>query len=234
LTEVWEKYNITRIAGDKKTANKILLQFIDLLKKENKTYIRTFVDDICSKTLEAGQSTLYNNGTDVSNNKYRIQHPLFKEIILPVLAEQYLNNSALHIKWIGQLEQFFYSDNEATKDFLKQINIDGDFSTSYFFEKSFDLENSQDVLTLILKRAAQDIEYYIHELPVAVLIEPELFNVELKTFRHYLIKYNNKEKWSALLSQWENIAKHWTSYFSTRGDYRNFIEYQKKYGINIS
>jgi hypothetical protein len=233
LTELWDKYNKTRIVGDKKTANKILLQFIDLLKKEDKTYIRTFADDICNKILETDQSTLYNNGTDVSNNKDRIQHPLFKEIILPVLAEQYLNNSALHIKWIGQLEQFFYSDNEVTKDFLNQINIDGDFSTSYFLEKSFEIENSQDVLTLILKRAAQDIKYYIHELPTAVLVEPESFNIELKTFRHYLDKYNDKEKWSALLSQWENIAKHWTSYFSTRNNYKNFIDYQQRHGIQL-
>lgn len=233
MTELWDKYNKTRIAGDKKTANKILLQFIDLLKKEDKTYIRTFADDICNKILETDRSTLYNNGTDVSNNKDRIQHPLFKEIILPVLAEQYLNNSALHIKWIGQLEQFFYSDNEATKDFLKQIKIDGGYSTSYFLEKSFDIENNQDVLTLILKRAAQDIKYYIHELPVAVLVEPELFNVDLKTFRHYLDKYNDKETWSALFSQWENISKHWTTYFSTRDDYKNFIDYQQRHDIQL-
>ncbi len=234
MTELWEEYNRTRIAGDKKTANKLLLNFIEFAKKQDERDIRAFVKDICYKTLETEQSFLPNNGEYVSNSTYRIQHPLFKELIVPVLAEQYLNNNAQYIKWIAQLEQFFYSDNELTKDFLKQINVEGDFSTFYFLEKSFHFEHSQDVLQLILERTAQDISYYLHELPMAVLVEPEVFNSELNTFKHYLAKQNKKETWLPLLTQWENIAKHWANYFSARDNYKNFIDYQQKNDINLS
>ncbi|RYF87728.1 MAG: hypothetical protein EOO03_10075 [Chitinophagaceae bacterium] len=233
LTEIWNQYNSTRMAGDKKTANRLLPVFIKALQEENKDVIKTFVDDLCYKTLESDPVFLANNGTEVSNNEYRIQHPLFRAIILPVLAEQYLHNSALHIKWIGQLEQFFYSDEAATAAFLKQINVDGNFSTAYFLERSFRIHKSQHVVELILNRTARDIQYYLHELPVAVLAEPAVFATVLEDFSHYLKEYQYKEHWLPSLSQWEHIGYHWTSYFNRQQDYSNFIDYQHKHSLQL-
>lgn len=141
VTDLWNKYNQTRLAGDKKTANKLLREIIDVLKQKDGNFVANFIEDLCKKTLNSNE-ILSNNGTQVSSNRDRIQHPIFKEIILPILADQYLSDNPLHIKWIGQFEQFFYSDNKMTAEFLKQINIDGYFYASYFFEKSFVIDNN--------------------------------------------------------------------------------------------
>lgn len=232
VTVLWDTYNKTRLAGDKKNATKLLLNFIDILKQQDKKFIEDFADDLCAKSLNI-DGILSNNGTEVSNNVNRIQYPFFKEIILPVLAKQYLNNSPLHIKWIGQLEQFFYSDRITTAFFLRQIKVDGYFSTIHFFKKSFAIDNGQDTLQLLLQRQGQDIEYLVHELPGVVLAEPDDFNLLLADFKGYWDKSNDKEKWERRLAEWEKIASHWTIYFENRQNFKNFVDYQEQQHIEL-
>jgi hypothetical protein len=104
FTDIWDKYNQVRIAGDKKSANILLMSYIDLLKQQDEKDIKIFVDEICSLSLDTDDKIIYNNGIEVSDKDIRIQYPLFKEIILSILKDQYKKDSAKHIKWIGQLE----------------------------------------------------------------------------------------------------------------------------------
>jgi len=233
LTDIWEKYNQVRVAGDKKSANKLLVDYIGLLKKQDEKDIKIFVDNICSLTLDTDDKIIYNNGTEVSDKDVRIQHPLFKEIILPILKNQYKKGSAKHIKWIGQLEQFFYSDNAITNTFLKELNIVGHFETRHFFEKSFALDNNQKILNLLLNRIAQEINYYTHEVPIGVLVDPEVLDKELLIFRQYLQQSDTKNIWEVVLTEWELIAKHWTIYLATQDKYDNFQNYLTTNGIQL-
>lgn len=121
LNTKWFNYNQTRLKGDKKTSNKILNEFIVGLLKENEQTIEYFVYDICESIL-ATEKILSNNGTEVSESEIRIQHSLFKKILLPILVKKYNENDALYTRWIGQLEQFFFSDHNTTKSFLIDIN----------------------------------------------------------------------------------------------------------------
>jgi hypothetical protein len=233
LTDIWEKYNQVRVAGDKKTANKLLVEYIDLLKQQDEKDIKIFVDNTCSLTLDLDDKIIYNNGTEVSDKDIRIQHPLFKEIILPILIDQYKEDSAKHIRWIGQLEQFFYSDNVTTNKFLKELNITGHFETRHFFEKSFALDNNQKTLNLLLNRIAQDINYYTHEVPIGVLVDPDVLDNELLIFRQYWQQSDTKKIWEVVLSEWELIAKHWKLYLATRDKYDNFENYLTTNGIQL-
>jgi hypothetical protein len=233
LNNIWNKYNQVRVNGDKKTANKLLLDYIDLLKQQDEKDIKTFVDNICSLTLDIDNKIIYYNGIEVSNKDIRIQHPLFKEIILPILKEQYKKGSSKHIKWIGQFEQFFYSDKVTTYMFLKELDIIDPFESRYFFEKSFAIDNNQKTLTLLLNRMAQDINFYTHEVPIGVLVEPEVFEKELMVFRHYWQQSDTKNIWEVVLKEWELIAKHWTLYLANPGKYDNFENYLMINGINL-
>jgi len=233
LTDIWDKYNQVRVAGDKKTANKLLADYIVLLKKQDEKTIKNFVDNICSSTLDTDNQVIANNGTEVSAKDTRIQHPLFKEIILPILKDRYKKGSSKHIKWIGQLEQFFYSDNATTTAFLKELNIIGHFETRHFFEKSFALDNNQKTLTLLLNRIAQDINYDTHEVPIGVLVDPEVLDKELMIFRQYWQQSGTKSIWEVVLTKWELIAKHWTLYLGTHDKYDNFENYLKTNGILV-
>ena len=233
VRNLWENYNQIRISGDKKTANKLLQQYIDLLKNENYSVREQFVDEICSAVLETEDSIIANNGTEVSEKKYRIQHPLFKEIILPVLIEKYKTDSAKYIRWIGQFEQFFYSDLQTSKKLLEEIGIYGYFSTSFFLEKSFSIEQSQKTLDLILKRQAQDMEYYVHEIPTGLLIESEIFDKEIKQFETYYEQFDRKYIWTAKLDKWKLISLHWRTYLSERDKYVNFEDYLDKNEIQL-
>jgi hypothetical protein len=233
LTDTWIKYNQVRVVGDKKTANKLLVDYIGLLKQQDEKVIKIFVDNICSLTLEADNKIIYNNGTEVSDKDIRIQHPLFKEIVLPILKDQYKKGSAKHIKWVGQLEQFFYSDNATTELFLKELNITCYFEARYFFEKSFAIDNNQKTLTLLLNRIAQDINYYTHEVPIGVLVDPDVLDKEIMTFRQYWQQCDTKNIWEAVLTEWELIAKHWTLYLATQDKYDSFENYLKANGIQL-
>lgn len=227
LTEMWHEYNQIRVTGDKKTATKRLLDFIDLLKKQDENDIQKFVDNLCELILEEEEKIIDSNGTEVSDKQVRIQFPLFKEIILPVLKVQFKNNSAKHIKWIGQLEQFFYSDKNLTTNFLKELNIEGHFEARYFFEKSFSIGKNQKTLNFCLNRIAQDINFYLHEVPFGVLISPEELEKELNTFRKYWLLSDSKNVWKEDLTQWETIAKHWKLYILNQDEYDSFENYLK-------
>ncbi len=233
LIDIWDKYNQVRVAGNKKTANKLLVDYIGLVKQQDEKDIKIFVDNICALTLDTDDKIICNNGTEVSDKDIRIQHPLFKEIVLPILKDQYKKGSAKHIKWVGQLEQFFYSDNATTETFLKELQITGYFEARHFFEKSFAIENNQKTLTLLLNRIAQDINYYTHEVPIGVLVDPDVLDKEVLNFRQYWQQCDKKNVWEAVLTEWELIAKHWTLYLATQDKYDNFENYLTTNGIQL-
>jgi hypothetical protein len=233
LTDIWDKYNQVRVTGDKKSANKLLEDYIDLLKQQDEKDITTFVDNICSLTLDANPKIIANNGNEVSDKGTRIQHPLFKEIVLPILIDQYKKGSAKHIRWIGQFEQFFYSDVTTTQAFLSELDIAGYFETRHFFEKAFSIDNNQQTLALLLDRIAQDINYYTHEVPIGVLVDPDFLDKELMTFRQYLQQCDTKNTWEELLTGWELIAKHWSLYLKSKDKYDSFENYLRVNGIQL-
>ena len=233
LTEIWDRYNQTRLTGDKRTANKILGDYIILLKKQEEKEIEEFVDKICTLTLEIDNKIISNNGTATAEKDTRIQHPLFKEIILPVLTRQYQKGSAKHIKWIGQLEQFFYTDHSTTVSFLKDLNISKYFYARDFFLKSFAIVPHQKTLVLLLNRIAKDINYCLHEVPTVVLATPEVLESELAIFREYLHQCDNKEIWADSLNEWEFIAKHWTAYHKAQEEFIDFEDYLSINGVRL-
>ncbi len=233
LNYTWKKYNQVRIAGDKKSANKLLVEFIASLKHQDETVIQNFVDNICGLTFETDEKISHNNEEEASPKNTTIQHPLFKEIILTVLIEQYTKNSAKHIRWIGQFEQYFLTDNATSLAFLKAVNIEGHFEARYFFEKSFSIDKNQLSIQLLLNKIAKDINYYIHEVPFGVLVEPEVLNNELLTFKKYWQQSDTMNIWNNILNQWELIAKHWTIYHANQENHDNFENYLKSNGFQV-
>ncbi|NBA88313.1 hypothetical protein GVN16_21250 [Emticicia sp. CRIBPO] len=234
LTAIWNKYNQVRLTGDRKAANKILADYIDLLKQQNEKDIKIIVDNICSLALDGDKKITCSNEKEESDKDTRIQHPLFKEIILPILQDQYKRGSAEHIKWIGQMEQFFYSDYTTTRAFLIDLSIPGYFEARHFFEKSFAIDFDQKTLTLLLDKIARDINYYTHEVPTGVLVYPEVLNKEIMVFRHYWQQCDKKNIWEDVLKEWELIAKHWAVYCSTQDEYDNFENYLMKNKIQLN
>lgn len=233
LTDMWDKYNQVRVAGDKKTANKLLTDFIGSLKQQDEKDIELFVENICGLTFDTNDKIISTNGTEVSDSDIRIQHPLFKEIILPILKEQYKKGSAKHIKWIGQFEQFFYTDYATTQAFLKESNFTEYFEARHFFEKSYAIDANQKTLILLLNRMAKDINYYTHEVPRGVLVVPEVLTEELITFRKYWEQSDTKNNWKADLTAWDLISKHWSLYFADKDNYDNFEVYLTIHGIEL-
>jgi hypothetical protein len=232
LQTLWEEYNQVRLLGQKKKANNLLADFIQRLKQQEQDVIQHFVDAICAAILETDAEVLANNGIAVSSLPERIQHPLFKEIILPVLAAKYLQNSSRHIKWIGQFEQFFYADVVTTMGFLQQINQADFFDAAYFFEKAFTISQEQKALTLLLDQLAKTICYYFHEVPYGVLATPEILQAVLQQFKNYWTLSQQQSRWAADLSYWEQLANHWTRYNSDSNANNDFAHYLSLHNIS--
>ena len=212
LADRWHQYNQIRLSGDKKTANKHLLEFIQRLQQRPETEIRQFVDYVCGEVLDAVEGGSSNNGAAVSEAPVRIQHPLFRDIILPVLTEQYLRGSARHILWIGQLEQFFYSDKAASARLLTALGLPEDFFVLHFFVKSYEIEPSQRTLRILLNRIARLIDLYLCEFPHTVLVVPEVLNEGLAFFRTYWQQAADKDEWLEALAFWTFAADGWAQY----------------------
>ncbi|WP_233885893.1 hypothetical protein [Tenacibaculum piscium] len=249
LNTKWINYNQTRLKGDKKTSNKILNDFIIGLLKENEQTIESFVYGICKSTLDT-EKILSNNGTDVSESEIRIQHNLFKKILLPILVKKYKENDALYIRWIGQLEQFFFSDSNTTKSFLIDINdrlreavmfdkktneyktIESRyFHTQSFFVKSYTIKPEQKTLDLILISLAQKINFATHELPFAILRDADVFLKEIEYFESYYEQLDSKEKWRKALDEWKFIGLHWKIFSENTNKYQDFVNYLIKNNI---
>lgn len=229
LTDLWERYNEIRSSGDKKTANRVLDDFIPKIREEDYATRKDFVDEICEAFLD--DEIAANNGEKVSAKKIRIQHPLFKEIVLPILIEEYKNKSAKHTRWIGQFEQFIYSDWKATNAFTKEIGKE-DFISTDFFEESFHLEESQKTLDLLLDRLARSLNYCIHEVPFGILAEPDDFEEEINLFKKYHAFSGKKEIWTEKLAELESLAFHWRAYREREDEYAGFVDYLEKNGLD--
>jgi hypothetical protein len=227
LNELWDSYNHARVSGDKKKSNDFLKKFIGDLKKQNETEINSFVDMLCESIFDK-ENPLDDNLSEVESNKqFAIQYPLFKEIVVPVLVAQHKKSSAKHIRWIAQFEQWFYSDYRFTQAFLKELNIDGTFESISFLEQSYSIDNNQKTLDLLLHRMAQDINNFLHETPIGMLVVPEVLNKKLLIFRNYWQQSINNKDWQKTLIYWELIASHWAKYCENEDQYSGFEQYLK-------
>ncbi len=223
LNQKWIAYNQERLAGNKKSANNLLDTFIKSILTYEEDVVEDFVYTMCSTVLK--DDILSNNGTEVSNAEIRIQHPLFQKVILPVLVKKYKEKYALYIRWIGQLEQFFYSDEKTTAMFLEEINDElrdveqfsiatnkyehvkcRYFSTKSFFIKSFEISPNQITLKLILDTLARHIDYVTHELPSGLLEDVDVFTQHIDEFKYYYKQLEEKHRCEKQIEEWESIA----------------------------
>lgn len=62
MTDTWIRYNQVRLSGDKKTANKLLTTYIQLLKQQPAADIRRIVDELCHQILDKSDDVISNYG----------------------------------------------------------------------------------------------------------------------------------------------------------------------------
>lgn len=232
LQTLWQKYNQYRLNGNKKKANTLLLDFILQLKQQDKIIRKNFTSYICHKALN-NQNIISNNGFDVSNQTIRIQHPLFKEIFLPIFIDEYKLNNPEYIKWIAQLEQFFYSDITATRSFLNEINVEFPFDTTFFLKKAYTLSKERETLDILLVKLAQRINFTVHEYPFSILANPKELENEISEFKDYLRESLNKNLWNKSIKDWEVISFHWKTYNNLKEKFCSFEEYISKNKIEL-
>lgn len=232
LVRLWKEYNNAKIRGMRKDANKLLAAFISWLKIQDKIIVDRFVYDICCINLNKDVRSNY-TFSDILSEYLHIQHPLFKEIILPVLTKQYRNNNAEYIRWIGQFEQYFYSNHKMTVSFLEELEIKDYFDATFFFEKSFLIDRNQKTLDLLLTSIAERLNYSTHEVPWCVLLVPDAFDSVLEHFKLYWNLSDNQSIWKAKVKEWDIIAFHWRRYQSLQEEYAGFKDYLTNNNIEL-
>lgn len=114
---------------------------------------------------------------------------------------------------------------------MKAINKEGYFSSIIFFEEAYKIEKRKETLDLLLNRIAQDLDYYIHEVPFGIIVEPEVFDEEVGLFKKYYNLLDDKSLWTSKLEEWGMLAFHWKKQLSNRNRYSNFEDYLTKNGI---
>ncbi|PIE84434.1 MAG: hypothetical protein CSA07_01595 [Bacteroidia bacterium] len=205
LQSLWQEYNRVRLAGSKKASNRLLLELIAGLRAEDEAHVEAFVHDLCSTLLASG--FLANNGEEVSNAPLRLQHPLFREVVLPVLARKCQQKDALYLRWAAQLQQFFYSDWACAETLVRAIGgAPSSYDTLHLLERSYALQASEATLQLILEERARRLDYFSHEYPPTLLCTVELFRQEVAAFRDLLAERADSSQWSARLKGWEGMS----------------------------
>jgi len=235
---LWEQYNRVRVAGAKKQANQILDTFLKCFKDQTPEVKATFVEKVCSKLLDPiTDDTTYNghylctNGVQVSDLPIRIQFPLFRDAILPELIRRFNIHDARAIRWIGQLEQFFYANQELWQDTCAELDLPFPVGSMFFFKRSFAIKPEQTTLRMIIKTYAMNLSYDCHHMPDGILCEPEQMNQTIADARNYWNQLEAspiKDEWNECLGVYERIAASWDDYCTHRFLYDNFEHYLAK------
>lgn len=254
LNTIWKSYNDSRISGDKRKAKSTLNIFLKEILKEDDDFIEGFVESLCESVLE---NDIFPSKHDSTVRDYKIQTPLFNQLIVPVFNRKYKINDALYIRWIAQFEQFFYSNQNLTNQFL--IAIDDELKTAIkfndetqdyhdvkiryfdaesFLKKSFYIDPNQITLRLLLMKKANKIRSALQEFPQLVLLDPHIFISELNNFEQFLMLFDEKENWESDFEYWNIIVNHWDQYNNQNNiesdsfeSYLNNLNFNYKKGV---
>lgn len=234
MRALWERYNRVRTSGAKKQANLILGEFIACFKAQSSEVRAAFVEELCTELLDNFSENVHGfvlatNGTRVSDLPVRIQFPLFRETVLPELMIRFQAGDARAVRWLGQLEQFFMSDQMLEKRTYGELGLPWQETDSlFFFEKSYAMQKDQTTLRLILMKRLHDLGYACHEIPCGVLMTPEYMNnyvAELRDYWTQLEPSKLKDEWQLRLVEYEQIAVCWNDYCTNRSLYTDFRDY---------
>lgn len=161
IYDAWKNYHSVRLSGRKKLANLELENLIQNIKRLSKPLQEEVLLNLVGSILD-NSGFIGNNGTMVSDNKVRIQHPFFKQILLPYLIENCKRNVATSFRWAAQLKQFFYSDREAQILFAQDLNIQY-YDCEYLLKRSYELEPVRHTAELILSEKYGALGFATHE-----------------------------------------------------------------------
>jgi hypothetical protein len=208
------------------------------LKQENYTAKKSFVEAVCNFLDSEGRIC------SLFQIRLRIHEIIFDEIIAPVFVEEYKNENAKYIGWIGRCEQII--NGKRRKSFFEQINAtdaarDGFPSfCEYFYGKSFMIDNNQKVLDSLMQVLKMDI--LVHRVDCSGLVtNPDLYKELLKPFADRLercktyCKITGNDKWNKLLDDWELLVMHLYKYeeYVRISGYVNFNDYLEEIGVKI-
>lgn len=231
--QLWQQYNDLRFRGAKMAANKALDAFIAKFREEDHDVREQFVDEVCRFVLPE-DSFVFNNGQDVSDAPVRIQHPLFKEIVLPILIERFRKNDPEAIRWIAQFNQFFYSDSSLQQEFLAATGLES-YDVIPLLEKSYELEKNQLTLTFLLRELAGVLDHLTHELPSGVLATPDNFDSWIRMYETYSNQSGAKERWAGRLAWCRMVSVHWREFLENRerDGYADFSDYLARNAVDL-
>jgi len=227
IYHAWKNYNAVRIKGDKKAANVELTNLIndfhqlpkDLQEITLITLVGSYIDD---------SGFIGNNGSIVSAEEVRIQHPLFKEILLPYITDLCKSENAIGYRWAAQLSQFFYSDYGATKKFLEALNIrEKHFDCEYFLDQSYTLDPIPKTAELIMQAKYTQLSYATHELPRFLLKEPTHYISYYEEFVEIMDKVVNKPT-GEHYDFFNRVYLECKNYIKVSSNYQDFESYLKQ------
>jgi hypothetical protein len=217
---LWAEYCALETKGMRKLGLQRLEQFITNFQQRPFAEQQLWVEALCSNKL--GKAERLAGNYHVHTHDYPvIRHPLFRKIILPVLKIGVAQNDARSYRWIAQFEQYFYADQHATAQLGLEV-----FDTRFFLRRALQL-NPDDSITveLLLHEYARRFDYYVHEVPFGILVQPAIFQTELAEFQELLDCYRLTERWHAALVKWTTLNADWDNYLNHRTEYTGFQHY---------
>ena len=174
------------------------------------------------------------------------QHPLlFNEIILPVFIEEYKNENAKFIYFIGK---YFKMIKPAKTEFLEEINLSNELYHAddhsclvYFYGKSFMLDKNQMTLDYLFEILSRhfiisfwcDDESDLVKFPTRYYMEfVKPLEEKLKKCKE-LCKISGNDKWGKVLAEWEGMVAVLYKYgdYVREHAYMSFNDYLKEIGL---
>lgn len=173
LNNLWVSYQEKKEVGLKKEANKLLNKVVDELRRKDDKLKTDFVKDLLGK--------VYDEGTG-----FELQYPLLKQIIFPVLVNEFKKKSMPDVRWLCQIP---YIDVESSLEIDRLVNNSN--TREELLLLALDLDKGDKIAQeLLLKYYINYLDFSIHEIPDGLLCTVEEgLDVISKAYR-LIDKYN--------------------------------------------
>jgi hypothetical protein len=215
MIDLWNNYENCLDKGLKKKAIETLNVFILRLKATDIETQRKITNILIDRKEE---------------ENFLIQFPLFKDMVLPILIQNAKQGKLGAYRLIGEFEQFIYSDSRLGQLINRELNIGNDsFYSIGMFEKELSI-NPRDTKTinLLIQGIAKSLDYAVHEVPIGVLYDKELYFQRLEQLEKLLVANNlMSNKWDKRISTLNSIGKTWTDYLESKG-FENYADFLVK------
>jgi predicted nucleic acid-binding protein len=213
---LWQHYEHEIAQGQRKKATGVTLPlFIKQLKAYPPEKIKRWVATVCQ--------TLFDEAS-----QQKIPPLLFSEVILLELIRGFKQAELPYARWLAQANSYLYrayNQNPQLEELFDFKLLD----SNAFYEIALQHDPYDEIARkALIENLAYWFDFYIHEVPAGVLVEPAVFERQLDQFVALLQPAGLLPRYEKKLALWRFHANAYRDYLARRQEFKDYADYLAK------